>query len=254
MGKAQQISIGCLIIMILVILSATTVRAVDTPVLVCDLWPPYQMKARGKVTGFSVDVVQTIYNRMGFPMASPVDYPWKRAIYLLKRGEADALFSANHAPEREEYAYYPEEPLTDTPWCIWSKAGSGIETLDDLKGKSVGVVIGYSYTPEFWKFIRNYCDVQEVHSDEINFKKLSLGRIDATIADFGNGHFLATSLNDRTLRPHKNITIKRTGLYVIFSRASTSEDFVQRFSDVLKEFKETEEYKELQVRYFGALP
>ncbi len=125
--------------------------------LVCDEWPPYQVMEKNRVSGFCTKVVEEVFKKMGVKIAGLDVYPWKRAIAMLEMGKTDALFSANFTRERTAYAYYPKEPLIQSPWVVWVRKGDGFtfNALSDLKYKKVGVVRGYSYTGEFWDYIKN---------------------------------------------------------------------------------------------------
>lgn len=218
--------------------------------LVRDEWPPYQQVEEETMSGFSVDMIQAVYDAMGTPVDTITSYPWKRAMTILEHGHADGLFSANHTADREAFAFYPEEPLLESPWIIWTQDNQTITSLDQLRNKRIGVVLGYSYTPEFWEFIETYCNVEQVSTDEINFKKLELGRIDATVAEYGNGLHNIKTLGLKRVTPQPALEIKRDGLYIIFNRERVNKAFVADFTRHLREFKNTEAYQELWERYF----
>ncbi|GFM36760.1 substrate-binding periplasmic protein [Desulfovibrio psychrotolerans] len=221
--------------------------------LVCDIWPPYQYETEYGVDGFSVAVVSRVFEEMGIEMKPLQAFPWKRAMEILEHGHADGLFSANFTPDRALFAHFPQESLVDTPWVIWTR-NSPIRSMEDLKGKRIGVVLGYSYTQEFWDFIETYCVVEQVHADFLNFRKLQLGRLDATVAELGNGLHILRMLKDETIRPHMDITVKTDGLFLIFSRRGVPEETVNDFSAHLRRFKETEAYRKLHEHYFPLPP
>jgi len=248
--KKQPVVFFCLAIMIALLL-ATSAEAQKPIKLVCDIWPPYQIKTETGVSGFSVEVVQAVYKQMGVPTGTIRAYPWKRAMAMLKHGDAQALFSANFTLDRQTFAYYPSEVLIESPWVIWTKNSNTVNSLNDLKGKTIGVVSGYSYTPKFWNFIKSHCTVANVNSDRANFKKLSAGRIDATVAEYGNGLHLVAELKDNTLTPNQAVTIKLDGLYLIFNRKNTTEKFVKDFSNALIKFKKTDAHAKLWGKYFN---
>jgi polar amino acid transport system substrate-binding protein len=218
--------------------------------LVCDIWPPYQTLEEESVSGYSTELIRAIYQRMGIPIESIKAYPWKRALQILETNHAEALFSANHTTDRDVFARYPDEILFESPWLIWSKNPNGIKSLDDLVSKRIGVVQGYSYTPEFWDFIQTYCEIEAVTNDVINFKKLAIGRLDAVVAEHGNGLYLLKTLQLKGIVPSEDIVIKKDGLHIIFNRANVSESFVRDFSNELRAFKQTQEYKALRFKYF----
>lgn len=219
--------------------------------IICDIWPPYQIQDGNTVSGFSADVVRAVFDRLDEKTGKIDHYPWKRALSDFKAGHADAIFSANYTKARLEYARYPAETLLDTPWIIWSHQSQAITSLADLKGKTIGVVDGYSYTPAFWEFIRKHCRVEAANSDESNFRKLELGRLDAIVAEYGNGSYLVSELGRTAIVAHPEITIKKDGLYIMFNKKIVTERFVETFSNELKAFKKSDEYKRLYQTYFS---
>lgn len=251
MTKMNKIlSVGA-VAFVLVLCSVVFSNARKPVRLVCDIWPPYQYEESNRVTGFSTEIVEGVYDSMGLTAESIKAYPWKRALSILESGHADALFSVNYTPDRMTFALYPKEVLFEAPWVIWSRGAGGFDSLEDLKGKRVGVVLGYSYTKEFWDFIETHCSVEKVSSDEINFKKLEFGRLDALIAEYGNGRHIVKKYGLHSVKPRLNIEIKRDGLYIMFNRDVVSESFVTEFSEKLAAYKMTAAYQELRRKYFG---
>lgn len=222
--------------------------------LVCDEWPPYQMRRDGAVIGFSTTVVREVFQAMDMTPASIQAYPWKRALRMLRADRVDGLFSANFTEDRLRFARYPDETLIRSPWVIWGRTETGFayDDLSDLAGKRIGVVNGYSYTPSFWKYIRKHAIVDGTTTDETNFRKLAAGRLDCLIAELGNGLFLHRTLGLDNVVPFPESPIKVDGLYLIFNRDRVSEETVARFSEALKVFKAGPAYSELHQKYFGA--
>lgn len=251
--KDRQIASLCLAFMTVLFLF-TNAKAQQPFKLVCDIWPPYQSETENGLSGFSVEMVNAIYNQMGVPAPKIRSFPWRRAMEMIKHGDADGLFSANFTSDRHTFAYYPSEILFESFWVIWTREGEKIHSLEDLKGKTIGVVSGYSYTPQFWDFIKTNCIVENVNSDKANFKKLNAGRIDATVAEHSNGIHLAALLECKEIIPNQAVTIKRDGLYIIFSRKNTTEEFVNNFSEALVKFKKTEAHSKLRKKYFLQRP
>ncbi|GAB0150341.1 transporter substrate-binding domain-containing protein [Marichromatium sp. PS1] len=230
--------------------------ATETPQLnvICDLWAPYQMVVDGRLDGFSTQVVRRIFERLDVAVRETRVYPWKRAIIMLERGAADALFSANYTDARSEFALYPEQPLVETPWELWTsrELAATYHGLDDLRGHRVGVVRGYSYTPEFWAFVERHQVYEAAESDEQNFRKLQAGRLDFVIAEHGNAHHIIERMGmlDSAV-PITAHPIKSDGIYIIFSKARVSPELVERFSVELARFKQEPEYQQLLRDYLG---
>lgn len=220
--------------------------------LVCDNWPPYQIVENGKVSGFSTAVVTEVLARMGV-REIPLDvYPWKRAVRMLEKGDADGLFSANYTVERTEFSLYPEEAIVDSPWVMWvrKEGGPAPESWQDLAGFRVGLVSGYSYTPEFWRFMKHQGRYEEVVSDEQNFRKLNAGRVDVIVAELGNGLYLRKRLCLTGIVPLTRNPVKVDGLYLIFNRERISRSFVREFSTQLTLLKKEPFYRQLYDEHF----
>ncbi|SOB60736.1 conserved protein of unknown function [Pseudodesulfovibrio profundus] len=236
---------------IFVLLATGGVSHAEQPMrVVCDTWPPYQITRSGQVSGFAVEVVEAMFEQLNVSTTKLQSYPWKRALSILEHGHADALFSANYTRDRTIFAHYPDEPLVEAPWVVWTRDDTNIRTMEDLKGKRVGVVLGYSYTPAFWTFIETFCDVEQVSTDEINMHKLEHGRLDAMAAEYGNGLYLSRKLGFKRVTPLRDLEIKSDGLYIIFNKETVEASFVDRFSQELTRFKETETYSSIYKRYF----
>lgn len=220
--------------------------------LICDEWPPYQIVKNNQISGFSAAVVSTVLQRMGVAEIELSVYPWKRAVMMMKRGAADGLFSANYTKPRTAFARYPDEAIVQAPWVIWTREEDGLtfDSWKDLAGLSVGLVRGYSYTPEFWQFVRDQACYEEVVDDEQNFKKLSAGRVDVIVAELGNGRYLLKRLGLKGIVPLTRHPVKVDGLYLIFSRTKVPDSFVQRFSRELARFKQTPLYRQLYDTHF----
>jgi polar amino acid transport system substrate-binding protein len=220
--------------------------------VICDEWPPYQIIENNHISGFSTKIVETVFERMKIDVKSIKAYPWKRAITMIENGKTDALFSANYTKERAKFAFYPEEMLVLSPWVMWVREEDNLkyESFDDLLGKKVGLVRGYSYTPEFWNFVKKHKIYEEVANDEQNFKKLNGGRVDFILAEFGNGLFIVKYLGLNKIIPLRNNPVKSDGLYIIFNKKNVTKSFVDKFSDELKKLKQESLYEYLYQEYF----
>jgi len=238
-------------IILCLILWSSTLSAQEMEII-CDEWPPYQIVENSQLTGFGTELVKTVLKKMDVKIRTLHLYPWKRAIIMMEKGQADALFSANYAKEREAFAWYPDEPLIQSPWVLWVREKDGLkfESYENLNGKRIGVVRGYSYTPEFWDFIQKHAEPDEVTDDETNFRKLNGGRIDYAVAEMGNGYHLLKKLGLKRIVPLKDKPIKSDGLYLIFNKKRVSKETVERFSAELKKFKQEEAYQILCRQYF----
>ena len=224
-----------------------------------DEWPPYEFKmgysGNEHISGFSTEVVEAVLKKMGVAIAEIRQYPWARAEKMLIDGYIDLLLTAATSEKRATLTYYPSESLVESAWVFYiRKQDEGkivFNTLNDLKGKRIGVVRAYTYTPEFWDFVKAEKSFEEVPNDDINIRKLLANRLDVIIMDRGNGHALLKRLGASGQVLALKKPLMTMSLYSIFSRNSdVDKDFVDQYSSVLKTFKSTPEYRALFDKYF----
>ena len=124
-----------------------------------------------------------------------------------------------------------------------------------MVGLDVAVLRGATISPEFWDFARRHQRVVETASDEANFRMLEAGRVDYVVASFVNGTRLIGSLGfEEKIAPLHSRSLKEDDLYVIFSKQRVSPEFVGQFSDALRRFKQTPEFRAIYRKYFPESP
>jgi polar amino acid transport system substrate-binding protein len=107
-------------------------------------------------------------------------------------------------------------------------------------------------TEEFWDFVKQYRNYEEVQTDDLNFKKLDRGRIDYVVTGYSNGVMLAREMGlTGRVQPLTSPVIKEDNLYIIFSKKTVTRDFVERFSSSLRTFKNTPSYEAIYEKYLG---
>lgn len=107
--------------------------------------------------------------------------PWKRALELTRRGRHDASSFWYYKEERNAEFYHAGPLFNDNLVFFRVKSDTPLEwnTLSDLAGLKIGVVDGYTYTPELWDLGRGgVLQLEAGPSDEANLRKLLAGRLD----------------------------------------------------------------------------
>ena len=218
-------------------------------------WPPYEYSENGKPVGFATEIIQKVLPKLGYEIK--IEFmPWKRATELAKTGEVDGLYSASHNAERAEFLFYPETPLHPSEYVFFiRKADVGklkFDALDDIKAYKVGVTRGYSYSDELLKKLEEFKNSEEGNTDEMNLEKLDGGRIDYFPSDLLVGLTLVKKLGLQDKITYLDKRIKVKDYFITFSKKSgkVNPDFLKKFSDELKAFIQTDEYKQLQARYY----
>ncbi len=136
--------------------------------------------------GIDYDIVKEMCRRLD--LHCHVEFhPWKRVLARIEDGSSAGGFSGFKTPEREAYADFLSLPLHYSTYSVFVKKGEGFEfnSIEDLYGKTIGVMRGFKINPEFHEAVaRGRINIQEVNSTEQNIKLLSSGRIDAIAANY----------------------------------------------------------------------
>ncbi|MFZ7945163.1 transporter substrate-binding domain-containing protein [Neobacillus sp. 19] len=213
-------------------------------------YPPFEYVETGKsddIIGFDVDLANALAKKLGYEVKVK-DMDFSGLVQSLKSGQADFVLAGMSPTEKRKKNVDFSDIYYTASHLIISKKDSGIETLEDLKGKTVGVQLG---------------SIQEGKADEINkqvpikienrdripdlIQELKSGRLDAAIIeDTVAKGFLEKEqeLNGFAISDDPD----EAGSAIAFPKNS---DLTEKFNKELKKMKENGELQELIVKWFG---
>jgi len=209
--------------------------------LVTSDYPPFEYTENGVPRGLSVEIIQTVFHRMGQPIEIK-EYPWKRSLYMIQTGAADAAFSTNRTSERETYGVFPKESLLSGTISFFTLTDSTIRytgNLDSLSSYRVGTDRGSSYGDMFDEAVRSRkLNIIESDVPDISLRALITKRVDLYLVDDYVAWHLARK-NGVTNR------IKRLAppfapavpAYLMFTRKKDHSKVMARFDATLAELK-----------------
>ncbi|WP_286220939.1 substrate-binding periplasmic protein [Marinobacter apostichopi] len=177
------------IIGILLMSAALPAVSETAPVLkvVTTEYPPFEYVEDGVLQGYDVDTVRTVLQAMGFEPKFQV-LPWARAEMMVRRGNADLLFSLTSSPERERH-YLFTAPISSARDVLYARKDAGLSwtNYNDLTNLSVGVTAGYSYAPEFMAWLRQgqsqVVTMNQENPDLAGLRMVAVGRVDIFICE-----------------------------------------------------------------------
>ncbi|GLH40379.1 MULTISPECIES: substrate-binding periplasmic protein [Pseudomonas] len=220
--------------------------------IVTEPWAPYVYEQGGQNLGLDYETTAIVFKRLGIEVEWQF-LPWKRCLSMLETGQADGALDIFHSAERDATLLYPSEPLSDVEFVMFyaNDRPHPFNTLDQLKGLTIGTSPGYLYSPDFSQ--SQLFSREPAPTHEANFGKLVRGRIDLLITDRRVGQHLLDELNIRDLITENPTVISRQSQFLAVRRNAGMDLLVQRFGAELKRFKREPAYAELSARY-GAAP
>jgi len=104
-------------------------------------YPPLEyLDEAGRPTGFNVDLIQGIANKVGLPIEISLS-SWTAARSGLESGSLDMLMGMYKSPDREAVVDF-SVPFIISAYNVFAVKGSGIDGVEDLKGKRIAVQNG----------------------------------------------------------------------------------------------------------------
>ncbi len=212
-------------------------------------WKPYGYLEDGKAKGFELDIFASVMKRMKMGVVFE-ERPWKRCLYMVRRGKADLLISIIKTKKREAFLCFPREYISISETALFTTAGRQIDfdgSLESLKGYTIGVTSAFSYGDAFDGADFLIKD-ENIRPDAI-VKKLLMER-----TELGIGNIAVISLIARKKKSLHRIRflkplIHSRKLYVGFSAAKGHEQLAEAFSAALHDFKTTPEYPAILKSY-----
>jgi polar amino acid transport system substrate-binding protein len=223
--------------------------------IVTEEFPPYNLlDERGRVTGFSTEVVEAVLKEAGVQATIQV-LPWARAYEIARTSENVLIYSITRTAGREQMFKWVGE-VAPSDWYLFARRDRPVrlDSLDDAKKLQIATVnedAGEQYlVSKGFVLGRN---LQSSNKYELNYEKLRRGRVDLWIANDLVAHYLARKAGDDPERilervmPLPELTASG-GLYLAFG-AKTSDAVVERFARALDTVKKNGTYDALKKKW-----
>lgn len=206
------------------------ILAVDEP-------PSSYIDSNGHVTGFSIDIVREIQNRVGDN--SPIKvFPEERALLTALDKPNVLLLAFSRTPEREEDFHWITL-LLRKPWVLYSNSSKEItlNKLEDAKSVShIGVVIGD--VREQLLSYQGFKNLSTTVSHKQNIRMLQLNRIDLLFYEPLGMAYLSKELKIPLSKFKPVYRSKSSDVYLMMSKNNTSKSLVDKWRLASKEIKD----------------
>ncbi|SLM31964.1 putative ABC-type amino acid transport/signal transduction systems, periplasmic component/domain [Desulfamplus magnetovallimortis] len=238
--------------MLILIFITSNISANETVRLAIGDWAPYTSETDpdGKLLE---EVVTEAFKAEGIDVEYAY-YPWKRSYVNVEKGKYDGTFPWNKTEERENEFYFHKESLIKDPGVYFHLKSKDFDwnTIEDLKKYKVGVTIGYKQE-ETYKEHGIVADT--VPDEQMNFKKMLVGRIDVYQTSKVVGYATINKLfppEEAKLFTNHPKAVEESEYYILFSKKTPNgQHFADKFDSGLKKIKESGLYDKILVKYLG---
>lgn len=144
--------------------------------------PPLNYEENGKVSGFASELLRQMASEAGHSVQLEV-MPWMRAYRTVKQQPGSALYSIVRNPEREALFKWvgPIAPRRIMVYALASRPDVKIRRQPDLLRYRLGVLAESGAASQLVQLGLPESQMEYGQSDEVNLKKLLLGRADSVV-------------------------------------------------------------------------
>ncbi|WP_121639046.1 transporter substrate-binding domain-containing protein [Virgibacillus sp. Bac330] len=211
-------------------------------------FPPFETRdPEGNFEGFDIELGQMIAEELGYELEIE-DMQFDGLIGALQADRVDMVMSGMSATEeRKKNVDFSTEYHRSGESFLTTK-DSEIETIDDLKGKTVGVQLGTIQEEGAKKLAKEYgfevkaVDKAGLLPQELNANRIDVGYMDKTVA--------AGYVKEQDLKFFDDPTESSPGMGIAFPKGS---ELVEKVNDVLAKFEENGEIQKLEDKWLKEL-
>ncbi|MDX8359671.1 transporter substrate-binding domain-containing protein [Cytobacillus sp. IB215316] len=200
-----------------------------------------------EIIGFDIDIINSIADKLGYNLKI-TDTSFDGLIIALEANKFDFVISGmTPTPKRKENVDFTDVYYVANHMIV-SKKDSGINTIEDLKGKTVGVQLG-SIQEEEANSIAETVDITIESRSRIPelLQEIQIGRFDAAIIEDTVAQGYLNKMEDLS-----GFTIEgdeeEVGYAIAFPKGS---GLTEEFNNALNEMKENGELDKLIIKWFG---
>lgn len=205
---------------------------------------------KGEFVGIDVDIIKAVAANQGFNIEIQ-SLGWDAAVTAVQAGQADALLAgASITKERKDSGWIFSDSYYDSYQVFAVKADSGIESLDDLKGKTIAVknaTAGANYAEELKDKYGFKIDTYE--DSPTMYQAVVLGQADACVEDKPiMADNIKTGGLDLTI---VESTASKVAPYGFAIMNEDNQELLDMFNKGLQEIKDNGTYEEILNKYLG---
>lgn len=235
--------------LVMFIFAGSIIFAKDVQVITED-WAPYNYEKNSKVVGFGTEVVEETLKEAGVSYDIGL-YPWARAYQMVQNNPNTLIYTISRTEERENMFEWvgPFAPRTMYLFKLKSKKEIAVKNLDDLKKYKIGVVKSDAMEGFFKEKGFNETQLDDVVSEDLNIKKLFIGRV-----DFITGSELALSYKMKELNFNygdleKTLLLVDSGGYYMALNKKTPKEIVDKIKTAFEKLKKNGKIEEISKKY-----
>ena len=147
-------------------------------------YEPFQYQKGGKIVGFDVDLVDLVANKLGVEQTI-INTPFEtiETGQAMNTGKCDIAAAGMTITDARKKVMDFSDPYFDATQALLVKKGAGYDSLDSLKGKTLGVQVGTTGEEYANKNAPDGVELKVFEDLALELEAVRTGSIDAAIND-----------------------------------------------------------------------
>ena len=214
-------------------------------------YQPFQFEQGGKIVGFDVDMINLVARELGVTQAI-VDTPFEgiQSGEDLNARKCDIAAAAmTITPERQQKIAF-SDPYFDANQALLVEKGSGIESLEDLRGQTLGVQSGTTGKMYAEENAPEGVELKDYEDLALELSSVKSGQVPAAIND------IPVLLDYVKQNPELEVATQfETGeQYGFGMKKGTSQELKRVVDQVIEQARSDGTYDRLYEKWFGTKP
>jgi len=212
-----------------------------------DDYPPYSYTEKSETKGLFFEVVSTVFKSMETEYMVEA-YPFKRSLIMAMEGEGIVvgIFKTDERSLKLDFSkpFYHEKSVL----YVNKENTFPFSSINDLKGKRVGVKLGWSYGAEFDQAKKRKLFTTTVGLPKQMYHLLALGRLDTVVDNelSGKGIINELNLNQKIEALPRQLIIG--GIYIA-TKKGTNTQLIKKFNHHVSRIRESGVYEKILAKY-----
>ncbi|GCF88036.1 substrate-binding periplasmic protein [Shewanella sp. M-Br] len=215
----------------------------------------FELQANGEYTGLGVDIL----NRFAQQQSVNIHYqitPWRRAISMVERGQADILIGPYDTPERNTNLVFAAKAFYRDDMVFYARADNEIVWNGDyasIKTQRIGKMQGWSYGTRFTEQTKSL-NINEFVDIKSGIERLSRGDLDLLATNSRNTNAVLAQIKiPKAITPIMPIIDVRDG-FMAFPKQAKFDPLRIRFDSFFEEMIQNGTLTTLGQKYRVTLP
>ena len=197
---------------------------------------PYLFEQKeDSIIGIGPDIINLIYKDSG-KSVNYLNFPWKRALKQLERGDLDVIIGVYKTPERSKFFVFTEQPFYEDKIVLYTNASNPRNwdgKIYSLRKMRIAIVDGWSYgvkTDSELKNINTLNTKSALKCLDVSSKR----RVDFCLMNYRDASGEIKKSNIKNLIQSKHV-LDTAGVYFAFSKKHLNEVLYNKFNKSLKQ-------------------